>query len=190
MSVILFLYPGRLRKSSLIHGKWWQARLRRVDWNSSAKSLIAVGMMLNKITEFGKKNCVYTISWWRTGDVLLWKCLLVVDWFHIEKFSVHSPWFRVISTGVSWFRCDCDCLDIKFCDNFTELTVVDRWIFVAACVFPLSRFFVSLLRCGILIIVRCHVPFLFNQMLPTRIRVLWRYWTNRFCCCPLGCCLA
>ncbi len=63
ITFILFLYPGRFRERSAGHVKRWQDRSRRVDWNSSAKLLIAVGMMLNKITKFGKKNCVYILSW-------------------------------------------------------------------------------------------------------------------------------
>lgn len=70
IAFILFLYPGRFGKRSVSHGKGWHARLRRVDWNSSAKLLIAVGMMLNKIMKFGKKNCVYMLNRWNTEKML------------------------------------------------------------------------------------------------------------------------
>jgi hypothetical protein len=59
---ILFLYPGRFGRMSVSRNKGWQFRLRRVDWNSSAKLLIAVERMQGKIMKFGKKNCVYILS--------------------------------------------------------------------------------------------------------------------------------
>jgi hypothetical protein len=41
--------------------------------------LIAVGMTLNKITNFGKKNCIYTVRWWSTGKLDLSTCRTMTD---------------------------------------------------------------------------------------------------------------
>ncbi len=183
-----FYIQGVSEKISLSYCKWWSMHIE-ASWLEFISKIIDCSWNdAEQDYEFGKKNCVYTISWGLQAMCLFWQCLSTLTgfiWNNLVFILPDPGWCRQPprDIGTTAIVMILNCVIILQCWLLFVL-----WIVVTVCL-SLFTFFVPLLRCGIHI-VRCHLPFLLNQILPTRIRVLWRYWTSRFCCCPLACCSA